>query len=233
MPFGFSARPVQIATAASPTLMVQTCSLPPHAPCRLQRTTICRQHLVHTLPPHAPCRLQHERRILCRFRLFFASTRSVQIATEAAQITGMKVFIFASTRSVQIATIGFTSLLLSYASLPPHAPCRLQPPPTPAATLPAILCLHTLRADCNITLSNQAGHMPLCLHTLRADCNYINNRLCYYISLCLHTLRADCNCNHAAILSFPVLCLHTLRADCNCRNAQNCNIHFSERVLSW
>ncbi len=30
-----------------------------------------------------------------------------------------------------------------------------------------------------------------------------------------------------------VLCLHTLRADCNGRNAQNCNMHFSERVLSW
>ena len=28
------------------------------------------------------------------------------------------------------------------------------------------------------------------------------------------------------------LCLHTLRADCNGRNAQNCNMHFSERVLS-
>ena len=28
------------------------------------------------------------------------------------------------------------------------------------------------------------------------------------------------------------LCLHTPRADCNGRNAQNCNMHFSERVLS-
>ena len=30
-----------------------------------------------------------------------------------------------------------------------------------------------------------------------------------------------------------MLCLHTPRADCNGRNAQNCNMHFSERVLSW
>ena len=33
--------------------------------------------------------------------------------------------------------------------------------------------------------------------------------------------------------AYTSLCLHTLRADCNGRNAQNCNMHFSERVLSW
>ena len=77
--------------------------------------------------PHIPCRLQHERRILCRFRLFFASTRPVQIATycpskpcwdresslpphapcrlQLQMLCGLKITgIFASTRSVQIAT---------------------------------------------------------------------------------------------------------------------------------
>ena len=35
------------------------------------------------------------------------------------------------------------------------------------------------------------------------------------------------------LLNTPeIVCLHTPRADCNGRNAQNCNMHFSERVLS-
>ena len=53
-------------------------------------------------------------------------------------------------------------------------------------------------------------------------------------SLCLHTPRADCNC-FVDVVPAPQLrlCLHTPRADCNGRNAQNCNMHFLERVLSW
>ena len=54
-----------------------------------------------------------------------------------------------------------------------------------------------------------------------------------YSTLCLHTPRADCNrANVAEITIQNYLCLHTLRADCNGRNAQNCNMHFLERVLS-
>lgn len=53
-----------------------------------------------------------------------------------------------------------------------------------------------------------------------------------YLHLCLHTLRANCNGNADEMTAASRLCLHTLRADCNGRNAQNCNMHFLERVLS-
>ena len=141
---------------------------------------------------------------------------------------------FASTRSVQIATI-LTRLSV-------HG---------------WVLCLHTLRADCNVFgRGDIALQQTLCLHTLRADCNrraVCNDILCR--SLPPH---APCRLQHSRflfIVSYAFfastrsvqiatyflrfthydssLCLHTLRADCNCRNAQNCNIHFSERVLSW
>ena len=113
--------------AASPTLMVQTCSLPPHAPCRLQRGLLL-------------CLLQ--------FHLF-ASTRSVQIATITASRTKRRCC-FASTRPVQIATFAANSSASTVdlclhtprtdcnhcgpqksrpqRTLPPHAPYRLQPP---------------------------------------------------------------------------------------------------------
>ena len=81
-------------------------TLPPHAPCRLQRTIIPSPPRRYPLPPHAPCRLQ--RRWMQKYNATsnFASTRSVQIATK------------------QLLTLGQTAL-----TLPPHAPCRLQHSP--------------------------------------------------------------------------------------------------------
>ena len=103
MPFGFSARPVQIATCNFPPRSCDLFTLPPHAPCRLQRF-LCRNFLFQPpLPPHAPCRLQLSRR------------RGVLTPT-----------CFASTRSVQIATFLAHSLIPMLSPLPPHAPCRLQ-----------------------------------------------------------------------------------------------------------
>ena len=79
-----------------------------------------------SLPPHAPCRLQRVRVRTFVFVAGFASTRSVQIATERIQVHS-HVVTFASTRSVQIAT-----------------PCSC------LSDGFLVLCLHTLRADCNL-----------------------------------------------------------------------------------
>ena len=38
--------------------------------------------------------------------------------------------------------------------------------------IPSFLCLHTLRADCNVrAFDRMIANRKLCLHTLRADCN--------------------------------------------------------------
>ena len=124
-------------------------SLPPHAPCRLQQRARRLCDHAAALPPRAPCRLQrirgsppnrhrplclHALRADCNIfstlrkssRFFFASTRSVQIATNSGTATCVngrlclhalradcnttprakrtKSRVFASTRSVQIAT---------------------------------------------------------------------------------------------------------------------------------
>ena len=108
-----------------------------------------------------------------------------------------------------------------------------------------VLCLHTLRADCNrnrperqpssnplpphapcrlqpLAASAYSIHSQLCLHTLRADCNlFVRHGVVFRLILCLHTLRADCNKARAQRWNRFVLCLHTLRADCNRRAIQN------------
>jgi hypothetical protein len=126
-------------------------------------------------------------------------------------------------------------------SLPPHAPCRLQP-----------LCRETQQSAIVFASTRSvqiatALHLPLelhrhlCLHTLRADCNCERTLVCHFCILCLHTLRADCN-EISPVSSHPpqpfastrsvqiatrrgswmsdrqTLCLHTLRADCNERD---------------
>ena len=211
-----------------------TCTLPPHAPCRLQHADgdkgnaeppLC----LHTLradcnkrtarfsqascplPPHAPCRLQRD--------------------CDGAEGDGC--------------------------ALPPHAPCRLQRPTGNLCRVVSNLCLHTLRADCNgAKCLWRYNHLSLPPHApcrLQRVSHLLHTSLCRSFAstrsvqiatvilelsnstmpLCLHTLRADCNRGRVRALPHFRLCLHTLRADCNGRNAQNCNMHFSERVLSW
>ena len=232
---------MQIATVSVFALRYCTATLPPHAPCRLQRnTTPSCGCSTATLPPHAPCRLQHKAayclwasQSLCLHTLR-ADCNAQGVHTGAQQnlclhtlradcnadqvVTRTKVANFASTRSVQIAT-----------DIPPFYR-RLY-----------CLCLHTLRADCNkdaINNNTLVMHFAstrsvqiatvherelvnrfhgLCLHTLRADCNRFRTLYRNLLMLCLHTLRADCNYLRAKTLTDICLCLHTLRADCNCR----------------
>ena len=140
-------------------------------------------------------------------------------------------------------------------TLPPHTPCRLQRSLNIRAHYDENLCLHTLRADCNDGYPSRQTcyptlppHAPCRLQplpgtTMRHLPNFASTRSvqiatkwtrtrAFYRDLCLHTLRADCNARKELFEQHMMLCLHTLRADCNGRNAQNCNMHFSERVLS-
>ena len=207
---------------------------------------------LHTL--RADCNRREE--VTPRNHFNFASTRSVQIATVAGAIEASITPLCLHTLRAD-CNRRFCSLSGVKTSLPPHAPCRLQQDLSVAGKRAGIhLCLHTLRADCNgigflckLSTKPLPPHAPcrlqpagagrtersitLCLHTLRADCNRSGARSSRASrSLCLHTLRADCNLMAFDIETTRLLCLHTLRADCNGRNAQNCNIHFSERVLS-
>ena len=117
---------------------------------------------------------------------------------------------FASTRSVQIATIPFCPLCIW-----------------------RLLCLHTLRADCNCPSGRQGcAFQPLPPH---APCRLQQVTASSVGGFSALPPHAPCRLQHdSAPKRFHInLCLHTLRADCNGRNAQNCNMHFSERVLSW
>ena len=184
----------------------------------------------------------------------FASTRSVQIATNALRHTvrlyslclhtlradcnvqvlpfSYPLSRFASTRSVQIATQWCV---------------RTGSPPS--------LCLHTLRADCNATATRRnhfrqslPPHAPCRLQRDFFETESLTAALPPHAPCRLQHVRAGKEGGKLIFASTRsvqiatkflkemnvqhMLCLHTLRADCNGRNAQNCNIHFSERVLS-
>ena len=152
-----------------------------------------------------------------RLHTIFASTRSVQIATGESSISSQLSY-FASTRSVQIATNTLWDTIGIWS-----------------------LCLHTLRADCNITGTiNYKTSISLPPHAPCRLQHILPNIKTTTLSLCLHTLRADCNpkafCTLRMQSSLPphapcrlqqriqsdfrkcrILCLHTLRADCNRR----------------
>ena len=163
----------------------------------------------------------------------FASTRSVQIATSSCQSCHV-ILVFASTRSVQIATFFLLSDFEVYA-----------------------LCLHTLRADCNLLFVLRRDYIGIFASTRSvqiATCDIIVSVKGRYTlpphapcrlqpipdgSSFRRTTFASTRSVQIATFTgmagdgLALLCLHTLRADCNGRNAQNCNMHFSERVLSW
>ena len=233
-------------------------ALPPHAPCRLQRIPTCntdkkeRLLCLHTLradcntsaaecaiiylslPPHAPCRLQH------RVSPLTSDCHSLCLHTLRADCNFIKYNNF----NVM-------------SSLPPHAPCRLQrylpthfgkshtlPPHAPCRLQQQFLSVRVVTSDFASTRSVQiatahAANGVLSVKALppHAPCRLQHHgRYLQQVQkfLCLHTLRADCNGLARNLRGVSChLCLHTLRADCNGRNAQNCNMHFSERVLSW
>ncbi len=98
-------------------------------------------------------------------------------------------------------------------SLPPHAPCRLQLTMGMDTQDNRLLCLHTLRADCNFTTAELIDEVLLCLHTPRADCNKMFSCAVVFVDLCLHTPRADCN-------SPALLCWMTCRRFASTRPVQ-------------
>ena len=232
---------------------IELCLHTPRADCNC--TTPSKPTPARSLPPHAPCRLQPMRKSPVARTLTFASTRPVQIATAIALVKSHKRQDFASTRPVQIATRRRSHPLYS-ACFASTRPVQIATIRKFKRNIDMCLCLHTPRADCNAftklaykNLGHFASTRPvqiateinldavriiaLCLHTPRADCN-TEAMIAYQsgIRLCLHTPRADCNASPLSSSILRMLCLHTPRADCNGRNAQNCNMHFSERVLS-
>ena len=99
-----STRSVQIATTRSARTSpdVPLCLHTLRADCNQHRQERATNY--SPLPPHAPCRLQPSDVVIAVSFISFASTRSVQIATQELR-TAFARRIFASTRSVQIATI--------------------------------------------------------------------------------------------------------------------------------
>ena len=163
---------------------------------------------------------------------------------------------FASTRSAQIATAQRRALRRCSLPLPPHAPRRLQRRNGGEYALLESLCLHTLRADCNAAATRRnhfrrslPPHAPRRLQRLAivpppyvkafastrsAQIATTPSASAIRIATTLppHAPRRLQQFGQVRTTIRDGLCLHTLRADCNGRNAQNCNIHFSERVLS-
>ena len=186
-------------------------TLPPHAPCRLQRRGLFVVVLKsRALPPHAPCRLQ--------------------LPWCAPPWRGGG---FASTRSVQIATRWMAALLFSVDTLPPHAPCRLQHGGKLVVQARLVLCLHTLRADCNgtgtgsqISRGTLPPHAP-CRLQPRAFCAkgrggaFASTR-----SVQIATAASPAETRGSGSLPPHAPC-RLQRQKCT-----ECNMHFSERVLS-
>ena len=100
--------------------------------------------------------------------------------------------------------------------MPPHAPCRLQRFINSTDEIEVHLCLHTLRADCNVVAEKPRWINVLCLHTLRADCN--GSSLFPFTQQVPFASTRSVQIATTAIekiYSERDLCLHTLRADCN------------------
>ena len=174
--FFASTRPVQIATRTPQRLYCSSWGFASTRPVQIATTRWKRFSCPPcTLPPHAPCRLQPRKLLMLPGRICFASTRPVQIATgngEGNTLNARELCLhtpradcnmpcvalkcldrsfFASTRPVQIATSSVREVRPLNHALPPHAPCRLQPFVCYVPRLSATLCLHTPRADCNIS----------------------------------------------------------------------------------
>ena len=141
-------------------------------------------------------------------------------------------------------------------SLPPHAPCRLQQNHGDRKRREDVLCLHTPRADCN-----HRGHLRAlivcCFASTRPVqiATYQQKTYNPYFFLCLHTPRADCNkrvtqrsriqwtfastrpvqiATWEMALSWKTTQPLPPHAPCRLQRQKctECNMHFSERVLS-
>ena len=148
MPFGFSARPVQIATCNFPPRSCDLFTLPPHAPCRLQQ-------MLPILYAKHPKLCLHTPRADCN-RAVDPIGRSLTLCLHTPR---------ADCNGIPVSSGGnYTDLCLHT----PRADCNGKEYRKPASHN---LCLHTLRADCNLILRTNFLLTILCLHTLRADCN--------------------------------------------------------------
>ena len=235
--------------------------LPPHAPCRLQHGG-CGDYVGRKwpLPPHAPCRLQPKTTSSAVVSMSFASTRPVQIATLFAGDWQQRRCLCLHTPRADCNRAGavfhawrgqlclhtpradcndrFAPRSAISRTLPPHAPCRLQPStfvssvplaffastrPVQIATrlvalilADGILCLHTPRADCNDRFAPRSAisrtlppHAPC---RLQPSTFVSSVPLAFFASTRPVQIATRLV---ALILADGILCLHTPRADCN------------------
>ena len=149
MPFGFSARPVQIATEAVHKL-TDTINFASTRPVQIA-----------TVSPEMPERI-----------FSFASTRSVQIATfcfvSCCWGESLCLHTLRADCNPHVYNQG-----VGGSPLPPHAPCRLQRVTTVLTTWTlSFASTRSVQIATRIKPFHRVG-VELCLHTLRADCNRI------------------------------------------------------------
>ena len=188
-----STRSVQIATLARRCPSTRRGSLPPHAPCRLQHHNLI-------LTPRQLSLCLHTLRADCNQHRLWTDCDGCSLPPHAPCRLQRPIVLLST----------------EYMALPPHAPCRLQLTRLTMTFWQRSLCLHTLRADCNIANLGTVIQGALCLHTLRADCNPTQRR--QFRRNGALPPHAPCRLQRFAHFNFIRtidLCLHTLRADCN------------------
>ena len=100
----------------------------------------------------------------------FASTRSVQIATSALPVCAEFLELCLHTLRADCNEVTASSVG-GFSALPPHAPCRLQHSPHAVRCAPPRFA-STRSVQIATAAASSACHSDkLCLHTLRADCN--------------------------------------------------------------
>ena len=161
------------------------------------------------MPPHAPCRLQRDSRWTgLRLVNLCLHTPRADCNKEREQEKESQI-IFASTRPVQIATSsnGGNS---GTSPLPPHAPCRLQPAEKTSSNKQ--IAFASTRP---VQIATRTGRT--------ADCGS-------------RALPPHAPCRLQPIRMFWRRILSTLPPHAPCRlqrqKCTECNMHFSERVLS-
>ena len=229
--------------------------MPPHAPCRLQRGKEKCNEISASLPPHAPCRLQrfinstdeievhlclHTLRADCNGKEYRKpASHNLCLHTLRADcnlILRTNFLLTILCLHTLRADCNMNLLMLSALkpALPPHAPCRLQLQSKRtrhfASTFASTRSVQIATAiwACITKSTSFASTRSVQIATAASD----EEELCPESFASTRSVQIATGCVGADGRQ-PDLCLHTLRADCNGRNAQNCNMHFSERVLSW
>ena len=189
----------------------------PHIPCRLQHVATCQQFFSMIFASTRPVQIATHCIPLASTRRSFASTRSVQIATGQSRPCASRPPLCLHTLRAD-CNARRTRNAYQQGTLPPHAPCRLQH--TILRRQKNYMNFASTRSVQIATtgqLTTELGNV-LCLHTLRADCNTHHSKKndnCFTFAS-TRSVQIATTANHQRDAGQD-LCLHTLRADCNIR----------------